>query len=684
MKRLNSGLFACLATWLSATVICSVLGVAFVLPAHAVSVPFNIATNGASMSASFDGTNYLVGIANHLTSPTSIGAQMISTTGVKVGSLIPTGHNGIATAVAFDGMNHLLIWENDPGGTESGRFQIYGQFISKAGTIVGSPFAITSAGIWFDGMKTMAFGNGKYLVTYTRLINPELGDRSDNRYIVGIIVNPDGSMGTEFRISTGYGDASDVAFDGTNFFVVWTEDYYDTEIRGRFVSTSGTLVGTEISVNASAYPSDNPKSVIFDGTNYMVIWTDAVDATRMWDVFGQQISTSGALIGEVITITNENGPQMATSVSFDGTNYLATWVDMTNDANQNGACDTGEGSCWDLYGQYISKTGSLYGSKFMINADAGNQMGGAGFINGSYLAIINSGVIMGDGGISSVEGVYGLFITPASSPAAPTITSLSASNGTIDSAITVTGTNFVSGATSVAFNGTLCTKVMVADSNHLTAYVPSGATSGTITVTTAGGTATSTNFDVQYPLNITILGGNGMVLGSVRYAGDTASSYLGQCFDYAPQPCQFMVTIKSTLATATLEPQTTSPASYFSGWSGADRLDGIFAYVDITEPNKSVTSVFSLYPIVMNLSTTPSYYSTLSSAFNAALTNSIFMVQKSFSPASTAFNRSNVTATLKGGFDSTFSNRSPTDFTSISYPLTIQTGTLILDQIAVK
>jgi hypothetical protein len=159
------------------------MGIFFVLPVYAASVPFNIATNGASMGASFDGTNYLVGIENHLTSPTSIGAQMISTTGVKIGSLIPTGHNGIATAVAFDGMNHLLIWENDPGGTSPGRFQIYGQFISKAGTIVGSPFAITSAGIWFDGMKTMAFGNGKYLVTYTRLINPELGDRSDNRYI---------------------------------------------------------------------------------------------------------------------------------------------------------------------------------------------------------------------------------------------------------------------------------------------------------------------------------------------------------------------------------------------------------------------------------------------------------------------------------------------------------------------
>lgn len=680
MKRSTSGLCACLATWLSVAVICSVLGVAFVLPAHAVSQPFTIATGGASMAASFDGTNYLVGIENHLTSPTSIGAQMISTTGVKVGDFIPTGDNGIATAVAFDGMNHLLIWEHDPGGTGSGRFQIYGQFISKAGTTVGSPFAISTAGIWFDGMKTMAFGNGKYLVTYTRLIDPVQGDRADNRYIAGTIVNPDGSMGTEFRISSGYGDASDVAFDGTNFFVVWTEDYYDTEIRGRFVSPAG-VAGTEISVNASPYPSDNPKSVTFDGTNYMVIWTDAVDETRMLDVFGQLVSPAGAMVGGVITISNENGPQMATSVSFDGTNYLATWVDMTNDANQNGICDAGEGTCWDVYGQQISKAGSLYGSKITLNADAGNQMGGAGFINGLYLTIINSGVVMGEGGISLVDAVYGRFLPASVQPVPPTITNFVPA-GSIGLQLTISGTGFVSGGTTVSFNGTLSTRVAVTNPTQLTAYVPAGATSGPITITTAGGTVTSgQSFTVQKTLVLNMTGnGSGTV---------TATAGITQGFSCSSPATYCSTSVDGTSVTLSATAWT---GSTFTGWSDACSGSATPCTFAMDSSNKTVYAYFAAQQNLRKDSVSTTYYSTLASAFYAPVQNDILMALVTLPDLngvtypSDPLLTSGVTTTLRGGYtDITASTpvRS-TAFSAINNHLTIRLGTLILDQITVK
>jgi hypothetical protein len=368
---------------------------------------FPIATNGVAMSGAFDGSNCLVGVESHLTSPPTIGAQMISSNGTKIGSLIPTGRSGIATAVAFDGSNYLMIWEDDGLNTLNGNtgWQVYGQRISKAGAAVGSLLPISSTGIWFDGIKTMAFGGGKYLVTYTRLINPALGDASTNRYIAGRIVDPDGSMGTEFRISTGFGTASDVAFGGTNFFVVWCEDVADTEIRGRFVSSAG-VPGAEISVNASPAPSDNPKSVAFDGTNYLVVWNDEVDGaeTGTWDSFGQLVSTGGTLVGGRITITSEPGPQMVTTVAFDGANYLAVWVDMQNGTN------------WDMYGQYINRNGSLVGGKTTISTDTENQLGGVGFANGKFLVLVNNGVIMGEGGVDQVDSASGMFVTPLTNP----------------------------------------------------------------------------------------------------------------------------------------------------------------------------------------------------------------------------------------------------------------------------
>lgn len=364
---------------------------------------FLIATNGVSMSFAFDGTNYLVGIES-LGSPSTIGAQLFSASGARIGPPISTGRTGIAAAVAFDGTNYLMIWEDDGlGKLRDGNLgsQIFGQFISKSGVAIGAPFDVSGPGVWFDGIKAMAFGGGRFLVTYTRLIVPADGDQAGNRYIAGRMVSPDGTMGREFRISTGFGDAADVAFDGVNFFVVWCEDVADAEIRGRFVSPAG-VPGREISINASQAPSDNPKSVAFDGTNYLVVWNDEVGGTGMWDSFGQLVSPSGVLVGGGITITSEPGPQMVTGVAFDGENYLAIWSDMQNGTN------------WDVYGQFVGRSGSRVGNKIALGTQSGNQIGGIGFANGKYLVLLDNGVVFGaDGNISSADSATGLFIPPA-------------------------------------------------------------------------------------------------------------------------------------------------------------------------------------------------------------------------------------------------------------------------------
>jgi IPT/TIG domain len=78
---------------------------------------------------------------------------------------------------------------------------------------------------------------------------------------------------------------------------------------------------------------------------------------------------------------------------------------------------------------------------------------------------------------------------------APTITSFSPTSGPVGATVTINGTNFT-GATSVKFNGVSATFI-VNSATKITATVPTGATTGTVSVTTPGGTATSTsNFTV--------------------------------------------------------------------------------------------------------------------------------------------------------------------------------------------
>lgn len=89
------------------------------------------------------------------------------------------------------------------------------------------------------------------------------------------------------------------------------------------------------------------------------------------------------------------------------------------------------------------------------------------------------------------------FTVTAPPPPAPTISGFSPAEGDVGTSVTISGANFT-GASAVAFNGTAAASYTVDSDAQITAVVPSGATSGTISVTTAGGTATSSSAFTVY------------------------------------------------------------------------------------------------------------------------------------------------------------------------------------------
>lgn len=88
------------------------------------------------------------------------------------------------------------------------------------------------------------------------------------------------------------------------------------------------------------------------------------------------------------------------------------------------------------------------------------------------------------------------FTVDGPAPTSPAITSFTPAMGPVGTAVLVKGSGFTAGATA-AFNGTPA-EVAFLDASQLRATVPAGATTGPITVTTAGGAARSaTSFTVQ-------------------------------------------------------------------------------------------------------------------------------------------------------------------------------------------
>lgn len=82
-------------------------------------------------------------------------------------------------------------------------------------------------------------------------------------------------------------------------------------------------------------------------------------------------------------------------------------------------------------------------------------------------------------------------------PPAPTLTSFTPASGPIGTVVTFTGTN-LSGAT-VTFNGGAVATLTSNTATQIVCPVPAGATTGTVTVATAGGSVT-TSFTVTVPV----------------------------------------------------------------------------------------------------------------------------------------------------------------------------------------
>src|SRR5262249_16276814 len=145
-----------------------------------------------------------------------------------------------------------------------------------------------------------------------------------------LISQTGGLVGSRVYLLGQVGGSPVAAFDGTNYLMVWRSgSTADTQndIIGQFVGRSGALVGSTIFVSTVAGRKDLsvPGSLLFDGTNYLVVWRDD-RVSNDPNIYGQLITTVGSLLGGEIAITTQGDEQREAVASFDGSNYLIVWL----------------------------------------------------------------------------------------------------------------------------------------------------------------------------------------------------------------------------------------------------------------------------------------------------------------------------------------------------------------------
>ena len=258
------------------------------------------------MALGTNGGNYIVITCRQNERPTGLFGVLLSEQGDFQKDFHLADHDCQAPnpSVSFDGRNFLLVFER--------REQIFGMRISQSGDILDDPpeFAISSeaprAGA--HSHPVLAFNGTQYLVVWQRL---------DGDYdIVGAQVTTQGQVSEELPIfeATGEQALPSIASNGVDYFVVWRDTRTgsgpsgDSDIFGARVAGNGTVLDPEgLPVSTAQNLQDSPH-VTFAGEHYLVVWMDErfspfpnVPLGKL-DVFARRIHPVGFILDGPVAV----------------------------------------------------------------------------------------------------------------------------------------------------------------------------------------------------------------------------------------------------------------------------------------------------------------------------------------------------------------------------------------------
>jgi len=262
-------------------------------------------------------------------------------------------------ALAFNGSLYLGVW-CDRRNLATTDADIYGTMISTGGGVASPTGLIISTGAVGEQHPVVASNGQNYLVAWQDYRN-SLANGVD---IFGVRVGTNGGVLdlSGILISGAAGDQTipAVAVSGANYLVVWQDlrnaANSGADIFGTRVSSAGVVLdpnGIPISTNIN--DDELAPSVAGDGSGFLVVWQDGRNlANEGIDIYGARITAGGQVLdANGLPLCLALGAQYAPAVAFNGTNYLVVWSDE-RDLGFSGV---------DVYGTRVSPAGAVLDSK---------------------------------------------------------------------------------------------------------------------------------------------------------------------------------------------------------------------------------------------------------------------------------------------------------------------------------
>jgi hypothetical protein len=255
----------------------------------------------------FNGTNYLVVYGSE---DGNIHGQFVNPHGTLVGSELT-----LAVATGLDSDNspsvtwngHVFVVGYEVHDSQLG-FKANAATVSPTGVALQSDIDVAPGDNVEFAPTAAAAGDQFFLVWHDR--RTSVGDQFGAEIFgtrltvdgrgVATVVDPAGIKVSSSATSTTLGRVSDpdIVFDGTSYFVVWGDGRpgpAGEDIRANRVSTAGTVLSATDFLIASAPDDQDEPSIAFNGSQFLVAWTDSRNrhAGRVFETFATRVSTNG-------------------------------------------------------------------------------------------------------------------------------------------------------------------------------------------------------------------------------------------------------------------------------------------------------------------------------------------------------------------------------------------------------
>jgi hypothetical protein len=314
---------------------------------------------GPSVAYNSANNEYLIvwfDLRNQPTTGNDVFGQRLSANGTLLGGNIPIATEvgaQFGAFVAYNSIdnNYLVAWKSQFDGPSSPNFNdAFGRLVSNGGIPLGGAFHISEAGDEISSAYNST--NNEYLVTGRAAgISGQIVSNSGSLVGGGIVISTVGAPAPNGQ----------VIYNPTinEYFATW-RDQVDENLKGHRISATGVLIGTPILISPFFPESSSPTaSIAFDPANnrYIIVFA----RFQGMEIWGQLVSSSGALIGSNFLIQTVSSPIETPSVAHSSIDnaFFLVWRDGNN-----------------VVGQLLSETGALLGSPLVIV----NGTAGPGFI----------------------------------------------------------------------------------------------------------------------------------------------------------------------------------------------------------------------------------------------------------------------------------------------------------------